>query len=336
VSWQFVYTCVIIKCRHKQKGAFRPNKLQKMKRAFIFRRSILSILLGVLLSIGAVAPVTAIGSPEPTQKGAFGMQGTISSPPPTTPATITTPANNTTSNNANITVNGLCTNGLLVKIFNNGVFVGSVQCQGGSYSIAVDLFNGTNKLRARVFDALDQAGPDSNEVAIQLADNNDITTTARLTLTSNIAKLGAPINTKLTWPIIMSGGQAPYAVSVDWGDGSASDILSVLTPGTFDISHTYRTAGVYRVIVRATDKSGVVAYLQLVGVGSGEVTQTTMDASGKNGGGQTIVKERYVWWPTLLLIPFILVSFWVGTRYELLAIHRRLQRQTQMSDGTQW
>ena len=85
-----------------------------------------------------------------------------------------------------------------------------------------------------------------------------------MTITSNYAKRGAFPKEQLTWPIIISGGgSAPYAVSVDWGDGKASDISSQPFPGSFDIKHAYDDAGVYNIIVKVVDRDGVAAGLAL-------------------------------------------------------------------------
>ena len=37
------------------------------------------------------------------------------------------------------------------------------------------------------------------------------------------------------------------------------------------MKHTYDSAGVYKILVKAADKNGAVVYLQLVGVGNGAV-----------------------------------------------------------------
>ncbi len=66
-------------------------------------------------------------------------------------------------------MSGICPGDLLVKIFKNNVFAGSVQCKNGSYSIVIDLFSGQNELVARVYDALDQPGPDSNKPQLILS-----------------------------------------------------------------------------------------------------------------------------------------------------------------------
>lgn len=287
------------------------------------------LALSVLLLFGAVRQVSAIGSSNPNQSGTTGLQGTIPSPPPKVAATISSPTNGKIFPSTPITVTGLCTSGLLVKIFSNNIFVGSVSCEKGSYSIQVDLFSGQNELVARVYDSLDQAGPDSNIVTVTFQDAQYAAFGQRISLTSTLAKLGAPVGSLLTWPIILSGGTGPYAISVDWGDGSASDLRSQAFAGTFNITHTYKTAGIYRVVVKATDKNGATAFLQLVGVGSGEVSQSsTGSTTGSNKGGST--KIVYIWWPILLMIPLILAAFWVGRHYEVTAIHKQIEQQSRM------
>lgn len=301
-----------------------------MKRKFL-TNLVPVLLLSILLLASAVGHVHGqIGSPDPEQSGTTGLQGTIPSPPPTTAATISTPTSGRTFDTTPITVSGLCTTGLLVKVFSNNIFVGSVQCERGSYSIQIDLFSGDNELVARVYDDLDQAGPDSNKVTVTFRDSQFAAFGQRISLTSNLAKLGAPVGSELSWPIILSGGTGPYAISVDWGDGSAATLISQPFAGTFNITHVYKSAGIYRVVVKATDSTGATAFLQLVGVGSGDVTQsdTGSTAASNSEGGAT--KTVYVWWPLLLMVPVILATFWVGRHYEVTAIHKQIEKQSRM------
>lgn len=293
------------------------------------QRVICSLLLAFSMCAAPAATVTA-QSANQTQSGTAGIQGTIPSPPPKTAATIASPSSGRTFQTTPIDVTGLCTTGLLVKMFSNNIFVGSVMCDKGSYSIKIDLFGGENTLIARVYDALDQAGPDSNSVTVTFQDATFAAFAQRVSLTSNYAKKGADVGTQLTWPIIISGGTAPYALSVDWGDGSATDLRSVSFAGTYDITHTYKTAGIYRVIVKATDKIGSTAFLQLVGVGNGAASQSGSSSSTSSGGSNSDTKYIYIWWPVMLLIPFAIVAFWVGRRFEVVAIHRRIEKQAAM------
>ena len=93
--------------------------------------------------------------------------------------------------------------------------------------------------------------------------------------------------------------------------------------GSVTISHTYQVAGIYKVIIKATDKNGSEAFLQLVGQATGAIQSNT------KGGSGTVVETRVLWWPMFALLVLIFVSFWVGRRYQL----RVLQKQLEKSRG---
>ncbi|MDB5186200.1 MAG: hypothetical protein JWL85_723 [Candidatus Saccharibacteria bacterium] len=300
-----------------------------MKVNFISLKRVVSFLAIVgLITVSTYTNVQAQAPPvENPQNGAVGMQGKISSPPPTQAASISVPTNGQTFTQIPITVRGICSGDLLVKLFKNNVFSGSAQCKNGSYSIIIDLFSGQNELVARVYDALDQAGPDSNTVTVTY---NDAArgVGSRVTLTSNFAKRGANPGQELTWPIIMSGGSGPYAVSIDWGDGKTPDLMSQQFPGTFNIKHKYDTPGVYNIIVKATDANGGLAFLQLVGMANGALSQDngSNNANGDAAASTTAPKMRILWEPAALLIPFILATFWLGKRYELHTLRKKIEK----------
>ena len=276
--------------------------------------------LSVAAIIGTPALAFAVTNPS---SGSTGLEGTIPSAPPTSGATIATPSNGQTFTSIPITVSGLCPTGLLVKVFANNVFVGSEVCTNGSYSIQVDLFSGRNDIVTRVYDALDQAGPDSNVVTVNFdAGQYNPSDVQLVSLTSDYARRGANPGQTLTWPIILSGGTGPYAISVDWGDGKAPDLISQSSPGTINLSHVYDTAGVYSVLIKATDKNGVSAFLQLVGVANGAITSSANTGTSSTG-GKTIV--QVLWLPAALLIPLIIVAFWLGGRYKLAGLRKHLE-----------
>lgn len=275
----------------------------------------------ILTSLFVVGGQSVVRAAE--ESGSIGIEGRISSPPPTTPATISIPRNGQSFNTLPVTVSGICPTGLLVKLFKNNVFAGSAQCTNGSFSIVIDLFNGQNELVARVYDALDQAGPDSNTVTVSYDDPRQGAGT-RVSLTTNFAKRGANPGQLLTWPIILSGGTGPYAISVDWGDGKTPDLISQSFPGVFTIEHTYDNPGVYNMIVKATDKNGGTAFLQLVGVANGPLSQTT---AGQNAPDEssTTTKTRILWELIAILIPLIISSFWLGKRHMLHILRKKIE-----------
>ncbi|HET8670956.1 MAG TPA: hypothetical protein VFM05_10115, partial [Candidatus Saccharimonadales bacterium] len=104
------------------------------------------------------------------------------------------------------------------------------------------------------------------------------------------------------------------------GDNKAADLISQQFAGTFDINHIYDNAGIYKVVIKATDKNGQVAFLQLVAVANGAISATDEEA------GDTKIITRILWIPALLALPLIFLSFWLGRRYELAELRKHLEQ----------
>jgi hypothetical protein len=275
----------------------------------------------VLAGMSCQLASAQVSPPAPNpQQGSVGLQGEIKGKPPTQSATITVPGNGQTFTSTPITVAGICPKGLLVEIYKNNVFAGSVTCANGSFSLQVDLFDGRNDLVARVFDSLNQAGPDSNTVSVTF-NTNKPTVGPRISLTTAYAKRGAVPNTTLSYPITISGGIGPYAVSADWGDKTNPDLLSKPFAGEIDLDHIYKQSGIYNVIFRATDASGNTAFLQVVGIGNGPIQQSSNQSN-----TNVIVQTKVIWWPLLIALVLIIISFWLGRRQQVEQIRIRLRK----------
>jgi hypothetical protein len=277
-----------------------------------------------LFAFSALFGLPKVGAQAQQESGSVGLEGRISAPPPSTGATITVPGGGQSFTQLPVTVSGLCPADVLVKVFKNNVFAGSTQCKGGSYSILIDLFTGSNELVARVYDALDQAGPDSNIVTVSYTDPR-ATIISRPSLSSNFAKRGANPGSELTWPIILTGGSGPYAISVDWGDGKTPDLMSQSFAGTFTIKHVYDNPGVYNILIKATDKDGSTAFLQLVGVANGSLGQDSQNGGTGDGTDVDTPTPRILWQPAAIVIPFLLSTFWLGKRYQLHVIKKKIE-----------
>lgn len=259
-----------------------------------------------------------------SSSGSVGIQGTISAPPPALAPLISIPTSNTTFTVLPVTTSGICDSDLLVKLFKNGVFAGSAVCQGGSFSMSIDLFNGRNDLVARQYDQLDQESPPSPVVSVLYVDSNQsASVNERVTLTSNFAKRGANPGQKLSWPVAISGGTGPYAITVDWGDGGTT-LLSVPFPGEFTIEYTYKNPGSYAVVVKGVDVNQQTAYLQIVAIGNGALSQEGGTVGADIGSGAQQV--RVVWQPAAILVPFLLVTFWLGRRYAVFRIRKQIEQ----------
>jgi len=119
------------------------------------------------------------------------------------------------------------------------------------------------------------------------------------------------------WDVTL-GGQAPFTVVIDWGDG-ATQQLDRADGGQFTISHTYQKAGTYQPVVRVTDKNGMSASHQLLA----EVRDRASVAA-QFGGNLFSGLDPWVAWP---LYAAILVGIGIFWGYELYALHRHIVKR---------
>ncbi len=275
-------------------------------------------------SVSALNPIP-VPNPKP---GSIGLEATKTQPPPTQGATITTPGSGSSFANSPITVNGICPNGLLVQVYNNGVMVGSVMCAGGSFSIQVSLFAGANELSALVYDDLDQVGPASNTVTVNYTDTRFTAFGSLITLTSSYGRRSAQVGNPLSWPLQLSGGTGPYAFSIDWGDGSKPELKSQALSGVVTILHTYKKAGIYRVNITVTDVNGVAAFLQLIAVSSGKVDGETAGASASDTDSKAATPPPQILWaPTAVSLVLLFPAFLLGRLSQITSLRNKMLKE---------
>ena len=225
-----------------------------------------------------------------TKTGDLSVSGIVAGPPPNTAPTIEEPAGGVTFVAKSIAVKGSCQAGLVVKLYRNNFFAGSALCQpNGTYSLTIDLFIGENTLVARQFNNVGQSSPDSNVVTIYytppdapppLPDSPQTTPDTASSRsgasadTPAIAQFQLVIeydytlqaiyaSTPFYLPVKFAGGTGPYAISVNWGDGT-DDVFSRSDTTPFTIDHTYQKARYYTVTMKVSDSKGEEASLQFV------------------------------------------------------------------------
>ena len=278
-------------------------------------------LLALFVFVRPTAAITALPTPAP-KPGSYGLAATKLQDAPTQGASITTPGNGGSFTTSPITVTGICPDDLLVQVYNNKVMVGSVVCENGSFSLEVSLFAGINELSAIVFDQLDQEGPTSNLITVNYSNTEFSAFGALITLTSAYGRRSAAAGSELTWPLQLSGGAGPYAFSIDWGDGSATQLKSQPQAGLVDIAHTYNKAGIYRVNVKVTDVNGVSAFLQVIGLGNGKVDAAATDTTKAPTDTTTVL-----WVPAAVATVLLFPAFWLGRRSQVVSLRNKMLKE---------
>jgi hypothetical protein len=274
----------------------------------------------LLLGVGFVliAYTASAASPGP-ESGSVGLSGVVPGKAPTIAATIKTPSNQQRFSVSPVTVTGTCPANTLVEVFKNDIFAGSTPCSNnGTYSLDVDLLIGQNILIARVYDALNQPGPDSNAVTVfydALPTQSDSLTPLnfggdQLLLNTDAIFRGVFPEQELAVPIDILGGTPPFAVNVQWGD-STNKVIPRNDNVTFKANHAYKKAGTYQVSIQATDAVGRVAFLTVASIVNG---QPSIAAATK--ASTTTTNQLLVLWPLYVGAFAVVISFWLGERRE--------------------
>ena len=293
-------------------------------------------LVPIFSASQSVAIASALNPTDPVIDSE-GVYGVVAGPVPTTAPTlhgVTSGQTFTTSDP--VALQGSCPNGTIVKIFKNEVFAGGTLCKNGSFKLSIDLFVGSNALVARAYNTNDVASPDSatTPVYLSLAGiglqgtsqlNSSGSPANQFFVTSDISHRGAGVGATMSWPLIISGGQQPYAVSVSWGDGK-TDLISQRSPGRFDVSHAYQQPGGYQgsytIVIKASDFIGSSSYLQLVSIVSGGKKPISVVSSVSRGYRNSVFVRSA--WQLLVAAGLVVLAFWLGEKRELHVTRRQI------------
>lgn len=124
-------------------------------------------LLRVMRSLFLIAILagTLILAPKINAQS-YDVTARVDSPLPTSPATITSPADQQHFNTSPITVTGTCDDGTYVALFRNGAFAGTASCTGGFFTLQLALTPGSNVLQAKNYNNTDNEGPASPPITV--------------------------------------------------------------------------------------------------------------------------------------------------------------------------
>ena len=268
-------------------------------------------------------------------------------------AIITSPTNGATLTQTPIIVSGICPANSYVKLYSNNLFSGVAWCSPNStFQIQTDLFEGDNALVAQDYNVIDQPGPTTPSISVRLvlppATNSNLNTNSSSSLpgleNSSGATTPPPIilttdfhyqtfttGSVFSWQIDLEGGVPPYAVHIDWGDGTTSN-LTFRTDPIFNITHTYTTQGYFSIKVFSTDTTGKGHMMQLAALIK-VPGATGIFSAGNKGNGVSAIKstqqnsfsnflinsKAWLWlaWPSLVIVFLMITSFWLGERKEI-------------------
>lgn len=279
--------------------------------------------LGILLFVVGIALGTfSVYSQSPgPQAESVGLSGIVPGDAPSEAATIDSPTQNSRFLTSPITVSGTCPANTAVQVYKNDIFGGSTTCsEQGQYAVQVDLLYGENNLVARVYDALNQAGPDSNTTTVfydALPAQADPSVALdfggpQLLLNTDAVFRGTFPEQEMIVPVEIIGGTPPYAVNIQWGDAT-NKIISRDSASSFTAGHIYSKAGTYQVSLQASDAKGRVAFLTVAAIVNGQPESAASTASITNGLSGNILIAL---WPLYASSVAIVISFWLGERRE--------------------
>lgn len=212
------------------------------------------------------------------------VSATVPAPLPTSPAIITSPADQSRFSAPEVTIKGTCPEyGAYVILYRSGAPIGTAPCQNGTFELPISLIPGANVIEAHIYNVTDGEGPVSSPLTLYYDVPSKpeplfpIFTLPFLTPPTPAPSAGGFFlsyqyryqvrnqGEPWQWEIGVHGGTSPYRIRIDWGDGKANS-FDFSGGNSFNLTHTYDQAGTFTPLIRATDSEGRIASLQLLAV----------------------------------------------------------------------
>jgi hypothetical protein len=337
--------------RRNSRSNSAGRKSAQMKRPALMRKSRFFLpwpfIAFILISIG----VLLVGWTFQAEADDLHVTAKVSAELPSGPAIITSPGDGTRFSEVPITVSGTCPVDTYVQIYRNNFFSGTAICTtDGNFTLDIDLFAGANQLEAKVFNITDDEGPASTPITVyydvpeqptggtpaapeQPTQPQAITlrppsspAVAPFSIKSEFAYRGYKVGQTVELVFEVGGGVPPYALNIDWGDGTNS-VISQKEPGKVSAYHRYKkvgngTKGSFVVRLSGSDTDGRQAFLQLfllvnpAGV-PGFVANTLPSGPHFKTSWLKLI------WPAYIIILLMAFSFWLGEREEFIELKNR-------------
>jgi hypothetical protein len=345
--------CIINKNKNmpiKKSSKFRRNAAVK-KRPAQTRKSKFILPWPFLVFLVIAIGVLLVGWTFQAIADDVHVTAKVSAPLPSGPAVITSPGDSSRFTSVPITVSGTCPTDTYIKIYRNNFFSGTAMCTtDGNFTLDIDLFPGQNKLEPKIFNLTDDEGPSSVPITVYYdvpeqptggnSGNGNSTPqpsagisapsaniqAGPFTIKTDFAYRGFKVGQSIEWNFEANGGVPPYAINIDWGDGTNS-LVSQKESGKVTVNHRYKkvgdgTKGSYKVKISGIDSQGRQTFLQLfliiVPSGVPGFVSNTLPA-----GPKISSSWLKLIWPGYLIVILMSVSFWLGEREELIELRNR-------------
>jgi hypothetical protein len=322
------------------------------------------LVLGVfLLGITASSEADVSGTPNNVL-----VTAQVAGLPPAHAAVITSPPNGSKVNSYDVPISGTCIRSDVVELYRNNILAGTALCSAkDTFTIPIGLICGQNSLYTKIYNLGNTEGPNSPISTVSVVDTTKTITTvttptlngssstssysvgsqgcalteAPMLLQTNVSYQETTVGQTLKWIINVGGGTGPYAINVDWGDGTTS-ILSVATQGNFEISHDYSKPGGYHgnypIKITAIDAINDQSFLQVFAlVNSANSIPSGVNNPTNNGGAAGTLGDQFgpstgalhaAW--SIYAVGFLMaLSFWLGERRGF-EIDTRLFRKSKL------
>lgn len=292
---RYTKTTGSVKLAHTKTKGLRHLRLVEVKHTgkLIHHRHTSHLALVILLAIvGFFLYISQelVWATQEASSGSVSVGVIVPGPAPTVGAVITEPLNGAKLSDAStLQVSGTCAANSFVVVRDNKSLAGSTSCSSaGVFKLVVQLVGGQNVLSALNYDNLNQPGPETEAIAIEvkqttptieasvpeLPDNPSIITGVTSGISgcddynpqASLSTGGQPHVMVVCVPrltdfmltqkmgVLVWGGEPPYAVRLLWDNDKSDTLLSMEAPGYKAVSFKYSNSGVYNVSVHIVDK----------------------------------------------------------------------------------
>jgi hypothetical protein len=291
--------------------------------------------------------VLVLGWTWKTAADSYTVKGKVAAPPLTEPAVITKPTDGAHFKTKPIEVSGTCPDDSYVKILRGGEFVGLANCDNTTniFSLQVDLAPGANSLEAHDYNITDDEGPLSNPITVYYdppvppvppataQGSPSYTYVPQLVLTSDFQYRCYHIGETVSWIVKVNGGQPPFAVHVNWGDGAEANYVKK-DNSELSVDHAYDKAGTFAIKITAVDVNGNQSSLQMFTIVVKDRTALIAGPISPSGRGPLFyqIGATKWFWPAYTIVVAMVLSFWLGEMQEVYVLthhgmHGRFRRR---------